>query len=364
MTTTPRRMRPEDATAVARIYASRLRSGRAVDLSVVARRLHRAYFEHPWVDPELGPLVCEGSSGRIIGFLGVVPRPMRWRGEHLRAVHIGNLVVDAEHAEVGASDAIIRAFLAGPQDLAISDHALDVTRRISERYGGATIRVWSPSWELALQPAIIAVNRRLGRRSARAARVVAPVARAIDALGRRFERGPWWIERNDCQTRPLPLDRLAELVDRYGGESIKPVYDARALAWVLDTPRGREPGLRVREVLNARGHTLGCFVHYVEEDSELLHLGAELGAGARVFDCLVADAIEAGARKLTGRVIPSLMLEMSTKGVRFQTESWLILNTRRRDIVAAFHAGDVSFNPMDGERWSMRFVDVDDLRPA
>ena len=360
MSTTPRMMRPADVPAVARLYAARLRSGRAIDLDLIARRLRRAYFEHPWVDRELGPFVGEDERGRIIGFLGVVPRPMQWGRERLRGVVIGNLVVDAESAQAGASHAIINAFLQGPQDLAISDYALDRTRRISERYGGATIRLMSQSWTLPLRPAVLTIDRYLRRRFVRAAALLKPGARAIDTLGRRVERGPWKIERNDCEVRSMSLTRLARLVEVHGGDAIKPSYDAGALAWVLGTPQGHGSGLRAREVLNSRGHTLGCFVHYVDGDSELLHLGAALGAGRRVFECLVADAVDAGARTLTGRIVPSLMLEMSAMGVRFQTKSWLILNTRRADIVAAFHQGNAFFNPMDGERWSMRFVDVDD----
>lgn len=63
-------MRPGDAPAVARLYAAHFRSGRRVDLEVVARRLVRTYFEHPWPDPELGSWVCESGEGQVIGFLG------------------------------------------------------------------------------------------------------------------------------------------------------------------------------------------------------------------------------------------------------------------------------------------------------
>lgn len=360
MTVTSRKMRPEDAPAMARIYAARLRSGREVNVDTVTRRLLRAYFDHPWPDPEIRPIVCENEGGELIGFLGVTPRPMIWRERKLRAVIIGNLVVDEQHEGAGASHSIISEFLRGPQDFAISDYALDATRKISDRYHGATIRLLSQSWKLDLRPATITINRRVGRRFRRAAQLAAPVARAIDTVGRRLERGPWWIERNDCETRPLALPRLAQLIAGHGGDAIKPIYDAKALAWVLQTPRGCESGLRIREVLNGAGHTLGWFVHYVDQDSELLHLGAALGAGARVFDCLVADAASAGARSLTGRIIPSLMRDMSRKGARFHTESWLILHTTKPEIVAAFHAGEAFFNPMDGERWSMRFVDIGD----
>lgn len=353
-------MRREDAPAVARIVAARLRSGREVDLDLVARRLVRSYFDHPWPDPEIRPWICETSTGQIIGFLGVTARPLRWGPRTLRAAIIGNLVVDEEHGGAGASHTIINEFLQGPQDLAISDHALDVTRKISDRFGGATIRLLSLDWDLQLRPATITLDRRIGRRFNRMAQGLAPVANAIDTLGRRFERGPWWVERNECEVRPLTMARLAELVSHLGGDSITPIYDAESLAWIMATPRGHGEGLRAREVLNERGHTLGCFVHYVDRDSEVLHLGAELGAGERVFECLVADAISANARALNGRICPPLMREMSAKGVRYQTNSWFILHTKRPEIVAAFHGGDTYFSRLDGERWSMRFVDIAD----
>ena len=356
-------MREQDAPAVAHLFAARFRSTRSVDVEVVARRLVRAYFEHPWPDPDIGPWLLEAEHGRVIGFLGVTPRHFRWQGRTLRAAMIGNLMVDAEHPDAGGSSRIISAFLEGPQDLAISDSALDITRKISNRFRGATIRLLSQSWRLGLQQATTVVEGLVRNRRDPASRALRRLAVALDDLGREVGRGPWRLPTSECQVVPLPVARFAELLTEHSAdqpESIVPIYDAASLAWVLHTPRGGEHGLRMREVKNAAGHTLGWFVHYVERDAELIHIGSVLGAGQRVFDCAMLDAAAAGACAMTGRIVPGLMREMSIRGARYATRDWTILHTRSPEIVAAFHAGAVNLQPMDGERWSMRFVDVAD----
>lgn len=355
-------MTVDDVPQVARLYADRLlpKAQADADPTLVQRRLVQAYFEHPWPSDDIASIVCEDDGGRIIGFLGVTPRPMVWRGEALRAAIIGNLVVAQDKAAAGASHSIISQFVAGPQDLAISDFALDVTRRISDRYGGATIRLLSQFWSLDLSPATLAAQSRVAQRLGPAQSLLRPMARAIDAADRRVRRGPWWMEPAQSSVHPLSMQRMAQLIDEHGGDSIKPVYTAETLERLLAPPRGLEGRIVAREVKNPDGHTLGSFVFYLDGDAELVHMGAALGAGDRVFRAAVQHATERGAGAMTGRILPPLMRDMSRAGARFYTDSWLILHTRRPDIVAAFHAGDVFFNALDGEVWSMRFVAVDD----
>lgn len=356
--TIPRMMRPDDALAVARLFAARFREQRAVDLDLIGRRLVRSYFEHPWPDSQIRPWVQEGETGEVIGFLGLTPRPLRWGSKTLLAALIGNLMVDARYAEAGASAQLIGAFLQGPQDLAISDAARDITRKICTRFGGETIRLLSQSWHLDLRPATRALTRLRDPSAYRISRTLMPVVDALDQMGRRMDRGPWKLPANAYQTRPLTPERLADLIAEHGAETLHPIYDAEALRWLLQTPPSRQSNLRAREVIDDRGNTLGWFVYFVERDAELIHIGAELGAGQRVFDCLVRDAATTGAQALTGRIVPSLMMAMSDRGATFATRDWTILYTHDPEIVAAFHAGDVFVQPMDCERWLMRFVDV------
>src|SRR6266487_3188634 len=44
----------------------------------------RIFFQNPWVDADLPSLVYEDKTGRVGGFVGVVPRRMLFRGEPIR----------------------------------------------------------------------------------------------------------------------------------------------------------------------------------------------------------------------------------------------------------------------------------------
>ena len=52
----------------------------AVALAESRRYFEQVYFDSPWFDPEIAPLICEDRDGRIEGFLGVVARPMAFEG--------------------------------------------------------------------------------------------------------------------------------------------------------------------------------------------------------------------------------------------------------------------------------------------
>src|SRR6266480_5150827 len=53
----------------------------------------RIFFQNPWVDADLPSLVYEDETGRVGGFVGVVPRRMLFRGEPIRVAVTTQLMV-------------------------------------------------------------------------------------------------------------------------------------------------------------------------------------------------------------------------------------------------------------------------------
>src|SRR2546425_6425945 len=63
----------------------------------------RVFLDNPSRDVRLSSLVCEEGGGRIVGFLGVVPRGMSMNGQRLLAAISSQFVVDpAGQAGLGA----------------------------------------------------------------------------------------------------------------------------------------------------------------------------------------------------------------------------------------------------------------------
>src|SRR5690606_2440400 len=73
---------PDDIPEVARLRQKCFRQSSQADTQAVESRLHQILLGHPWQHADLPSLVArDETSGEVVGFLGVVPRPMRLQGK-------------------------------------------------------------------------------------------------------------------------------------------------------------------------------------------------------------------------------------------------------------------------------------------
>ena len=80
-----RAFRREDIPRVLELFrAAFLEAGKSVPANLETY-FDRVFFESPWYDAELPSYIHLDRSGTIIGFVGVQPRPMVWRGRRVRA---------------------------------------------------------------------------------------------------------------------------------------------------------------------------------------------------------------------------------------------------------------------------------------
>jgi len=125
---------------------------RWVSRSACEEYLRGILFGNPWHAPDLPPWVSE-EDGRIAGFVCVVPRPMVFRGRLIRAA-VGCLyMVDPNRRNSLTALELIRAVLAGPQDLFIADGANDEARRLWLAAGGSAPILYGLHWTRLLRPA-------------------------------------------------------------------------------------------------------------------------------------------------------------------------------------------------------------------
>ena len=128
-----------DFEQIADLYRSTFADSTASRSSTLQKYLEQVYLGNPWATEIASPLVSE-KSGRIDGFLGVIPQKLQFRGEQINmAVSSALMVVQDESGNRNPITGVglLRKFLDGKQDLSLTDTANDVTCRIWTASGGS-----------------------------------------------------------------------------------------------------------------------------------------------------------------------------------------------------------------------------------
>ncbi|MBE0629301.1 MAG: hypothetical protein IH603_06835, partial [Burkholderia vietnamiensis] len=138
----------------------------------------RLYLDMPGCDPEIAPLVHVDAAGGITGFVGVNVLPMTFGERKLRAAVCGSLMVKDRERDPMAGARLLKAFLAGPQDLSLSETASEVSARMWTGLRGIALPQYSLDWVRLIRPGAFMLelaSDRLG-----AMRLLSPAARGLD----------------------------------------------------------------------------------------------------------------------------------------------------------------------------------------
>jgi len=315
-----------------------------------------AYFEHvffrnPWRDETLPSLVYVDPSGRPVGFLGVVPRRATFRGEVLRVAVTTQLMADPEHRGVAAIE-LIKALLAGGQDLCFADVANDSSRRLWEGLGGDVALVPSLSWTQPLR-AVRYYGSLLG--DTVGARVLAlglrPLSWAIDGFA------PAWLHRDGLRVDPLTPETMARhLPALLHDVALRPDYDETALAWLLEQLAAKRAlgELRRAALRDAGGALVGWYLYYANRGGlgQVVQVAAAKGRYGDVAHAMFDDAWHCGLTALAGRLEPQLLPILAERaGAVTRAGPWVLVHSPRPDVLAAIQRGDAFLSRLEGEWW-------------
>jgi hypothetical protein len=326
------------------------------DLSVS----YASYFRHVFLNPPLraegiGAMVCE-ENGKIAGFLGVTPRPMRFRGRPILALLTSQFVVDPASRSL-AGVRLMKTCLSGRQELTIADESNDISRLIWERLGGHSVPAHSLHWTAVLRP---------GRRMMEIVRpprfvaaVSAPVAGLIDNVLARAPKSP--IRRTlppDLTAKPLEARDLLRFWHEYPA-SLIPDHDETTLRWMLGRLKQLEPlhGRLHAVTLWAKGQLAGAYAYHVSPDdvSHVVLFASQPAHEAQVLDHLLATAAAAGLSALTGRVPPRHIHAFSRASCLMSNRpKWTVVHSPVPEILYALQSGDDALAALDGE-WFTHF---------
>jgi len=346
-----------DLPQVAELYELVVRSGRPTPPPGLASYFERVLLDHPWADPEIPSLVHVDEQGSIVAFQGSSVRRARFDGRPIRIACAGQLVAhpDARHLAVGAL--LVRAYLAGPQELTITDTANDQMRQIWTLLGGEVVHLGCIAWARLLRPWGFADwyvrDRRLGRRRSSAGRALG----VLDAASTR------WI---GSVSPPAPPDLTAETLTAAGlvehlhliGDRVRLHldYDERYVTWLFDElARVRGLGTPVARLVRDRGgRVLGWYIYYLAPAglSQVLQVAAADRHAGPVLDELLHHAWSHGAAAVVGRLEPRLLRPLANRrSLLRHAGASALAHSRNQEILYAIASGESLLTRLDGEWW-------------
>lgn len=357
-----------DLPEVAKLYELVARSGRSDPPPGLAPYFERTLLDQPWADPDIPSLVHTDADGQIVAFQGSSVRRARFDGRPIRIACAGQLVAhpDARHHAVGAL--LVRAYLAGPQDLTITDGATHQMGSIWTLLGGEMAHLQCINWTRVLRPWRFATDRLMRARAPRfGARRSVPTA-ALDAVTTRsvkFLSGPSAANvRADELTPSVLVEHLPLIADRV---RLYVAYDQPYVEWLWGelaavSTRGTLIARLIREPDGERA--LGWYIYYLQPGgtSQVLQVAAADRAVGLVLDHLLHHAWAGSAAAVQGRVEPRLLESLAQRRCLMRFAGGSLVHSRDQEILGAIASGRSLLTRLDGEWWMGHHVlEFDDV---
>ena len=327
-----------------------------------ADHFEEIFFRNPWYDEALPSLVYQEPTGRILGFLGVMPRPMLFNGQLIKAALSSQFIVAPDSRSVGMI--LLRAFFAGPQDLSLTDEANSISRRLWEKIGGTITMSYSVHWTRPLRPSRFAVSLlssffQENKLWSSLVSASAPICNLADAIAVRKLPRYFQVTAPEVSADDLKIETLLTYLSEFSKtRSLWPAYDDRSLKWLLKVIAQKERfgALRIRAVHNDKREMIGWYLYHLKPGgvSTALQIMARENSMGEVLDRLFYDAWLQDSVAVYGRLDPRFVREISDKYCIFNCgRPWVLIHSRNPDLLRTFHDGDVMLSKLEGE-WCMR----------
>jgi hypothetical protein len=326
--------------------------------------LHELCFVNPWVDNAFPSLVDETGSGRIVGFLSVIARPMSLRGEPIRAAFGGNFVVHPEGRTTLSGIRLLDTYMAGKQDVSLTDSANDLSRKLLNGYGFSTILPFSLHWARPLRPGqygLYAMSR-LGWPTLSACIKFAskPFCSAVDGMATRLSSSPFRQTVPCLQGAELDVKTLLTCLDEFrNGYSLVPQYDSQSLSWLLTFMDRMKVHGDLRKVVlrDDRRKIVGWYIYYLKPSAvgEVVQIGGSRLFTRDILEHLFYDGWSHGLVGLHGVVGGGLVEDFSDKNCLFSCRGgWTVAHSRKPELLELLNRGDAFLSRLDGE-WCLGF---------
>jgi hypothetical protein len=349
---------PADIPAVADLFMRIFRSrGEAApeSLKIYFKEL---YFNSPWNDGTINSLVARRPDGTVAGFIGAMPRSMMLGEQEIRVVVAGNHMVDKGAREPFAGSNLLKRLLDGPQDLTFTDSANEISRRLWEKVGAATLLNYSLRWVRVLRPLSYSLSLTRMPSAVPALRaLLAPALSIGDGLGRLFVPPPDITAAGMLTARPLTASLIVSgFKNIAGSRPLRPVYESENVTWLLSMARAKEQFGELKALaISERDEPLGWYLYYGHrgDTAQVLQVAARPESMMRVLNHLFVSAYAEGCTALMGMLDPRFIREYhAQKCIIVLRDMYTVAHSRNRDVLRPLLAGEAFLSRLDGEWWT------------
>ncbi|MBK9313232.1 MAG: hypothetical protein IPM55_03120 [Acidobacteria bacterium] len=329
---------------------------RLLPTSALEDYFSQIFFHNPWYDESIPSLVYKRTDGRIIGFIGVVPRRMTYHGKAIRVAVSFHFMVDPDSRSSLAGVQILKHFFSGPQDLSITDGAGEIGRKIWEGVGGTTAWAYSLFWTKILRPGQYAAgligNRKYFKPFAWAATPFCKIADASTAI---LAPNIYAPQVDISKEEELDLDVLINHAHHFAQKrSLLPVYEAESLRWLFDQLDQMNYYGALKKILvrDDNGEIIGWFIYYLKPGgtSTVIQFLSNKNSIQTTIDHLFHHARRHNSIALHGRLDPRLMQEFSdNRGYFNRNGSWLLVHSRDLNILHSIQSSEALLTGLEGE---------------
>lgn len=335
---------------------------REPDLAL-AEYICEIWLANPWVRPDICSVVCL-SGGKVIGSLGVVPRPMLFAGREITVATLNEFMVDPEHRRSPAALQLLKHCFKGPQDMTWADGASDPVHVFHRLCGSLPANFYSLHWMRLLRP--MGYGRSFLPRfggAGKALHALAPFFTApVDSLANRAAKlRPHLVGYTWSQVSP---DEMFDCIQEIGWkESLKPSYDRQSFAWLCaQTAKAPSGDFRCVIVHDNTGAKCGWFCYFAPPGGAgwLLQLGAKRpDQFDAVLKTVFADAWDHGCVAIKGSSRPDQLTTLTANKCIFRHPgSAALVHSRDPEIMNTVRLGEAALSGLDGERWLRFSADV------
>ncbi len=353
----------EHIPEVADLHMKVMRGRRERASDITRKYFGEIFFTNPWMSPEFPSLVYLEGGG-IVGFMGVIPRTMEFKGSPIRVAVGTQFVVDRERHRGSGAIALLRRFFSGPQDLCYTDGAGEANHVVWTATGGLAAQLYSFNWLRTFRP--VATAKSFAGRSEGFARTAAAIGLAaaspLDFLVSKISGSPFRPQPSAFLLRQVSVDELFRCIQSIGWrESLKPAYEQSSFRWLMDQVASKEEsslGMAVTE--NAIDKLTGWYIYLRRGNAvEVLQIGVrrrDLFNG--VLRALFTDAFEKGAAFVKGQAMPPFLVNLTNHGCLFrQANTCVLFHTRNHELADVILRGQAALSQLDGEGW-LRFATI------
>ncbi|MEO7221040.1 MAG: hypothetical protein ABIY37_01065 [Devosia sp.] len=352
-----------DAPRVAEILLWAFQKSTRVPPQGMVDYIKRLYLEIPWADPDIYARVMELPDGRISGFAGLTPLPLRMGDKRVRVGVTSSLSVDDRIGDHMTGPRLVRHMRNGAQDGVLSDRSNQAATAISRQLKSDILHSYSMDFIRLLRPAGRGVEWLSGH--FRPARLLSGVATPID---RKFaarslvsEDAHWAAPgktrgSDSFKDVPVTLDQLLDLIPHFLERfTLRPDFERHHWQFILeDGARKASFGeFFANAVVSPSGETIGLYLYHGRkgQTAELLQAFSNPGREGVVLDKLIGHAMELGAVAIHGRSTPTFHRQLMDRHAFFYPNMWTIVYARDPEVVSHFNAGTAFFTGIAGENW-------------